>query len=348
MTTNPTPSALSPSELPAYLDFARRAWGAGSPQASPRRLEWLYSANPVTQGMERDLLVVRQGDRIIGAHHRMRIPWNIRGERLIVPSLHDLAVLPEYRTGGGLQLILSALAREPHVALFGLSEAADQIYQRMRVPPVQLWWLQKLRNPLRIAVQMAASRLDFPPPRLPAANKAVFGLDHFARSDLEIISSSTPSDSEIESALSLRPEAEAFPDWDASTFRWRYFHPLGPRNLLFLARKNNATLARAVVSLGVRNGVLTARIVELLSREDSAIAPLLSAVERSLDRLRVPLAFAVTGSEQVLKNLQSLGYKLRASQPGARWFAQKKTAAPASFWVSGGAWDFGCDSGPDR
>jgi hypothetical protein len=282
--------------------------------------------------MERDLLVLRQGDRIIGAHHRMRIPWNIRGERLIVGSLHDLAVLPEYRTGGGLQLILAALAREPHVALFGLSEAADQIYQRMRVPSVPLWWLQKLRNPVRTAAQMTASRLDFPPPRLPAVNRPAFGLDHFARTKLEILSSTTPSDSEIESALSLRPDAEAFPDWDTATFRWRYFHPLGPRNLLFLARKENSTLARAVLSLGIRNGVLTARIVELLSREDSAIA----------------LAFAVTGSEHVVKYLQSLGYKLRAQQPGARWFAQKKSAAPSSFWVSGGAWDFGCDSDPDR
>ncbi|HKW74838.1 MAG TPA: hypothetical protein VJN64_04875 [Terriglobales bacterium] len=337
-----TPATLSPSELPAYLDFARLAWGADSPQASARRLEWLYSASPITQGMERDLLVLRQRDRIIGAHHRMRIPWNIRGERLIVPSLHDLAVLPEYRTGGGLQLILAALAREAHVALFGLSEAADQIYQRMRVPTIPLWWLQKLRNPARIAMQMSAARLDFPPPRFPALKS-----DRFT-SDLETLSTPTPTDSEINAALSLRPQADAFPDWDTATFRWRYFHPLGPRNLLFLARKNNSALARAVVSLGVRNGVLTARIVELLSQENSAVAPVLAAIERYLDRLRVPLAFAVTGSETVLEHLISAGYKLRSNQPGARWFAQKKTAVPETFWISGGAWDFGCDSGPDR
>jgi hypothetical protein len=343
MTTNPSPTALTSSELPAYLEFARLAWGADSPQASPSRIEWLYSANPVTQGMERDLLVLRQGDRIIGAHHRMRIPWSIRGERMIVPSLHDLAVLPEYRTGGGLQLILAALAREAHVALFGLSEAADQIYQRMRVPTVPLWWLQKLPKPMRVVAQMAAARLDFPPPRFP-----VLKPDGFSQGDIEILSTPSPSNSEIQAALALRPETEAFPDWDISTFRWRYFHPLGPRNVLFLARKNNSRLARAVVSLGVRNAVFTARIVELLSLEDSAVAPLLAAIEGSLDRLRVPLTFAVTGSQSILEALKSAGYKLRANQPGARWFAQKKPSAPAKFWVSGGAWDFGCDSGPDR
>lgn len=333
---------LQAAELPAYLHFARRAWGANSPQASPRRLDWLYSANPVTQGIGRDLIVLRQGDRIIGAHHRMRIPWNIRGERRIVGSLHDLAVLPEYRTGGGLQLILAALAREPHVALFGLSEAADQIYQRMKVPSVPVWWLQKLRNPVRIAAQMAAARLDFPPPRFPALKP-----DHLTQSEFAILSTPAPSDSEINAALSLHPEAEAFPDWDAATFRWRYFHPLGPRNLLFLARNGSSTTARAIISLGVRNAVLTARIVELLATQASAIPPLLAAIEKSLREMRVPLAFAVTGSQTVLDALKASGYKLRAHQPGARWFAQKRAEAPANFWVSGGAWDFGCDSGPE-
>jgi hypothetical protein len=80
---------LERGEEPAYLNFAQEAWGKDSPQSDPRTLDWLY-ANPNTAGMHHDLIVLTDKNRIVGAHHRMRIPWRFNGQKVLVPSLHDL------------------------------------------------------------------------------------------------------------------------------------------------------------------------------------------------------------------------------------------------------------------
>src|SRR5579863_4080331 len=148
---------LVTDEETRYLEFAREAWGSHSPQASASFLDWLYKENPNSLGINRDLLVLVGGDQILGAHHRMRVPWSINGERSIVPSLHDLCVLPGRRAGGaggrlvppGLQLMLAALEKENHVALFGLTPMADKIYARMGIPVLRLFWMQKIRSLVR-------------------------------------------------------------------------------------------------------------------------------------------------------------------------------------------------------
>src|SRR5207248_11795518 len=101
---------LAPGEEDAYISFAKKIWGAGSFQAHPPSLKWLYKANPNSRGMQSDLLVLWDENKIVGAHHRLRLPWRIGGQRITMPALHDLAVLPNYRKGEGLQLILAALA----------------------------------------------------------------------------------------------------------------------------------------------------------------------------------------------------------------------------------------------
>jgi len=331
---------LIPGEKAAYLEFAQQVWGRGSRQADATRLVWLHEENPNSGGMERDLLILQDGSHIVGAHHKMRIPWNIRDQRVSVPSLHDLAVLPTHRTGGGLQLILAALAREPHAVLFGLSKTVDRIYDRMRVPQVSMFWLYKVRSGLRTAFQMVGRNLAFPAPTFRRIAQRMT-----LREGYQITRMINPSSDELAEALVIKPHAEAYPDWDMAAFRWRFFHPLGPKNILFVARKNGAPAGRAVISVGIRHGVLTGKILELVFQDSESLHALGPDIETTFDEMKIPLSLAVTASPAVAEHLKSTGWRFRKKPSGARWFTQKKSDLPTEFWVSGGVWDFGFDTG---
>ena len=330
--------SIRPRETPAYLEFARLAWGKDSPQADPNRLSWLYEANPNTLGIDRDLLVLADGRRIVGAHHRMRNPWSVNGQPLILPSLHDLSVLPEYRHGGGLQLILAALAGESHVALFGLSQDADRIYERMRVPAIPLTWLYKIRSSVRFGLQFAGSRVGLRIYGSQSHRKEIEVEEHL------VLRTATPEDSEIAEGLRIKANAVIYPDWNVASYRWRFFHKLGPENFMLLLKREGEVVGRAVISLGVRKGVGVGRIVELVFADTRALAAILHVVDQSLDDLHIPLAFAVLNSECALQALLRKGWKVRKEHIGSRWFSRKGQTRPHDLAIQGGVWDFGCDA----
>jgi hypothetical protein len=178
--------------------------------------------------VEKDLLVMFDGAKIVGAHHRMRIPWSIDGQQAIVPSFHDLYVLPSHRTGQGSQLVLAALGGEANAALFGLSGVSDQIYARMRLPIVPLIWLDKWRFPVRAGFQYVGSRLGRrarqPRSEVLQGERRIGGFD--------VSWTHKPTTEQFAAALHLVPAKPVFPDWNAATYAWRFFHDSGPDNSL--------------------------------------------------------------------------------------------------------------------
>jgi hypothetical protein len=338
---------LSAGEMPAYLQFARKAFGPDWPQADPSFLAWLYQENPNTLGMERDLLVLTAGDEIVGSHHRMRLPWRLNGKALIVPSVHDLSVLPGYRkvasqqrlTPPGLRIMLAALEKETHVGLFGLVEVVDRIYERLRLPAVKLFWLEKICSRIQAGVQLAASRVGLKPYKATPIERQTTRAE-----DCEIIRIPSPHHDEIGEALSLKPQAQSYPDWDLASYRWRFFHELGPRNVLFLVRRKSETGARAVVSLGLKKGVLLGRIVDLVFKDSDCLRHALAAIDSTFNELRVPVCLAVASSPDVAGALRAIGWRNRKQNVGARWYSSRGAEPPQDFWLTGGAWDFGCDA----
>jgi hypothetical protein len=330
---------LQSGEEPAYLEFARQAWGSGSVQAQQEHLDWLYRHNPNTRRQEKDLLVMFDGDRIVGAHHRMRIPWSIQGQAAIVPSLHDLYVLPSHRSGQGSQLILAALGGEANAALFGLSGVSDQIYARLRLPLVPLIWLNKWRYLVRAGFQHAGSRLGRrarqPQGKILQGERRIGGFD--------VLWTHKPTPRQLEAALCLVPGKPVFPNWTASAYAWRFFHDSGPDNILLLADKAGTILGRAVISFGTRHGIGTGRIVEVVSSDSQCVAALVQAIEHVFSGMRVPFSSAVTNSTELAQALSVCGWKKRKSAPGARWFSRKRNLQPEDISVCGGVWDFGCD-----
>jgi hypothetical protein len=335
---------LRSGEDGAYAEFARNAWGKDSVQAQPARIDWLYRENPNSLGREKDLLVMFDGPAIVGAHHLMRIPWCIRGHRTIVPSFHDLYVLPSHRKGEGTQLVLAALAGEANAALFGLSGLSDQIYARMRVPMVRLIWLNKWRSIALGAFQHVAYRLGRRLTQLRG--------DLLAREDqidgFEILQTHRPTREHLELALRIVPAEAIYPDWDPPSYSWRFFDDLGPDNILVVASKAGATAGRAVISVGTRRGVGVARIVDFVANDAACRKALVTAIERIFGEIRVPFTTAVTSSDQVAQSLLQQGWMRRKEAPRARWFSRKPGFRAEETLVCGGAWDFGCDLHMER
>jgi hypothetical protein len=336
---------LAPEEQEAYLEFARKAWGSNSPQADPLRLQWL-AANPNTLGRERDLLVLAKGKTIVGAHQRMRVPWSINGQTVPVPSLHDLFVLPDHRQDpgqGGLlppsvELILAALEDENHVALFGMTETADGIYERMRVPSLKVFWLEKIPNMLGLVAQMAATYLGRTHRNGGSAARTCTRHGH------DVSRIPFPTTDELVEVLALKPKAQTYPDWNVESYKWRFFHELGPRNVLLVARRAGRLLGRAIVSLGVRRGCVVARIVELLYDDGETLKALFEEIESLSSDSRATVCLAVTSSAEAAEEMIKFGWRQRKASLGARWFTRRGQVRPDGFWICGGAWDFGCDA----
>lgn len=341
-----TSRGLTRGEIPIYLEFAARAWGGHSPQARTSALNWLYDENPYTAGMQQDLLVLWDNERIIGAHHRMRVPWQVNRERRIVVALHDLYVLKGYRerAGGqgglppGLQIMLAALEGDNHVGIFGMTDIADQIYNKMRVPRVQLFWLYNILNAVKASAQKLGSVLGRSARYKSANNNAATQELGYVVTGIE-----SPSADEIAEALTVTPRARTYPDWDVRSYSWRFFHPLGPRNVLLLARRSGEVTGRAVFSLGLKNGLLLARLVEIVSQENDCLRALAAGFEGLARQMNAAAGFAVTSSPEVELALKGRGWKPRPKQPSSRWFTPPGLERPADYWISGGAWDYGWD-----
>jgi hypothetical protein len=286
--------------------------------------------------MQSDLLVLWDGSEIVGAYHRLRQPWCLDGQRITIPALHDLAVLPNYRRGEGLQLILAALAGETHVALFGLTGVSDEIYNRMRVPGVELFWLEKDRNPLAAGLRALKAKAQSPKERSVSEQKIL-------RNGYEFRLISTPSEANIREALSVPISARAYVDWDFPSFRWRFFDENGPRNILLLARSGTRISGRAVLSTGLRHRLLVGRVVDMVTNELECRNAMIEIINKTFSELKIPFAFLVTSSRELADAWTMRGWSNRKNPPGARWFSRNKSAAPQPIWIQGGAWDFGCD-----
>ncbi len=309
---------IAPNEEAAYLEFAGAQWGKNSPQANRSFLAWLYKENPNTLGINRDLWVLVDGNKIVGTHHRMRIPWRVNGKRLVVPSLHFLAVIASHRVG---------------------REQSNKIYERMRIPAVRVFWLEKIQNRAKVGAQMVAARLGWSMRSGRPIHRRITKAFGF-----EVARIADPAPDEIIEALTITPQAQTYPDWDLTSYHWRFFHELGPQNILLLARRNGRLAGRAIVSLGVRNGVIVARVVELVFDGADCLDALLEEIEQTLSYMRVPVCLTVTSSQEVAERFRRAGWEYRRGAIGARWFTQKGEVPPRDFSISGGAWDYGCDA----
>jgi hypothetical protein len=337
---------ITASEYDEYLRFARIAWGDGSVQASRTRLDWLYGANPYTQGAERDLFALFDGDRIVGSHHRMQLPWRVGEAKIIFPTCHDLYVLSEYRRGGGLELITAPLKGQRCALLFGLSAQAEPIYSRLqkaysrlRTDEVRSFWLQKVYRRFSALPKLLLFKAGVVP-----RVKLCWREEVRTAIGLRIQVTPQPDNAQIEAALSCTPDASIYTDWDEKSFRWRFFHAAAPPHLLLLVFSGAQCLGRAVLSFGIKHGLPLGRLVELTApHSPAALSLLLEEIDRSLLTSGVAIALAATTDANSAAALSAKGWAERKNPARTRIFMQDHGVDLSRCHIWGGSWDFGMD-----
>ncbi len=334
------------SEYEEYLRFARIAWGSGSAQASRKRLEWLYGGNPYSRGSVLDLLALFDGDRIVGCHHYMQLPWMVGEERIVFPTFFDIFVLPEYRSRGGFELITTPYEGLHASLCFGLSDQSEKILSILhkasaawRTQQVRSFWMEKIYPSVRGISNLMLSKIGITPKVLLQERERAYQKD-----GLCVQATTDPSPAQIEAALSCTPDASIYTDWDEKSFRWRFFGDGVPPHLLLLALSGGDCLGRALISFGSKRGTLIGRLVELTApRSEAALHTLVHEIDMALRRSGVAVALAATTDAKGAAVLGSRGWSERKKQPGSRIFLGKRSADLTRCHIWGGSWDFGTD-----
>lgn len=323
---------LAEPDIEPLLRFAAGYYGPDSHQARRTRFEWLYRDNPLSLGPSKDVLVAVTGDGdVVGCHWKTRLAWRFNGQSVVIPSCHDLAILPEYRQGQGLQLVLGGLAGEERAALLGLSPQSEGIYARMRCPEVPMVRLQKVLSYARTALGMAGLSGCRPKQVLSWRNHAI-----------PVAATALPDDALLAAALTVPSAGDGSLEWTLETFRWRFFHPRGPAHVLVLVGDAAAPTGRAVFSYGQRRGAVMARLVDVAAADAAATGPVLAATEKAMRRLGVAVATAATTSQPALDWLSTHGWKPQQGVSARFFLRRHEPLTIAGIW--GGSYDYGYDA----
>lgn len=309
------------TDVPQLLAASARHFGSVSYQATEGYLRWLYAENPAASDYQ-DCIVARRNGGIVGCMHRLVLPL-LGGGRFV--ALHNHFVDPAVRSGSGVLLLLQASKGADIAVAPGVEEKLAPIYRRLRYHDVDGVWLAKPFSYLRVATGIGLAKLGV------NSARAV----KLPPSQSDIIVTATPSTEQISELRRRMVAKEAAYDgisWTDELVRWRYFHPDGPRHILILSC---STDCYAVVAIGTRRGVRTARLMAI---DCSADQTWLSIVEAVSKNAGMALGLAFTTEKGVANALTKSGWK-------PRWNKTHTFSSPKQLgFISPAATDLGFES----
>ncbi len=305
--------------LSNYQDFAYKNWGKNCYQASENYLNWLYKENPSPNKTKEDFMVAIKDDKIIGAIHRMHIPWIIDGVESETPAIHNLLVEEKYRQGHGIFLITASLRGADHILIPGVSPPLSKAYEKFGSQEMSVGWYRKILRPFSGALSLLKNRIGLP--------EKQFQLDNFIHKESRIISTSNPSDkliSKLSTSLQANKNSAAKPNWNEQFLKWRFFHPLGPKSIL-IYKESKSTFDFLIFSIGIRKVLKTARLIESVAVDQRSFNELLNQSESLLKRNGLELLLIYTASEITKGYLQNYDIKNLASKTKSYIYHQDKS-----------------------
>jgi len=313
---SPTWTTYGPAFQEAYQRFAREQYGAAAYQGSEEYIQWLYCRNQHSRGFPDFLIGALASGEVVGCIHKMRLPWQIRGEVAPVPTLHNLMLKPEYRKGSGFWLLKRSLHKENLVIIPGVVAPFSITYREMKCQAIPSHWLRKVLNPIRLLRRAVAHRLHlgggapapFPEIAVPVPWR---GFHYCTRPGREALA---------ELALWLnRSRGEAHVAWTEDLLRWRFFDDRGPRH--FLVRSADSAADFFVLSLGIRHGVQFARIM-VLACGSGAWSALAGAACRFAREMGADMLGAMTQDSRLLAALAQAGFSRYNPHPETFLFSR--------------------------
>lgn len=339
---------LTPELHPAYLRFAAREFGADSYQGREGYLRWLYAQAPIGGGVPPRAMVAVVDGHVVGCFHKMRLPWSLGDETVLVTSPHNLLVSVAHRTGVGFALISETFKRESHLLLLGAGAAVDKIYERLGARAIPTYWHRSVLNPITLPVVFALHRAA---PRVLDALLArtcagVNGGLSGGKVDVRAHADGGVAD-EVIGLLRHTAGTRAHVRWTAETLRWRFFDPAGPRHLLVrLGAAKREPSALAIVSIGIHRSVCVARTVEWYARDTAAALAIGLALRALLTALGANAWMAMTSDAQASKQWRRAGLWRLAKAPATLELHRPRALTFGAACFGGGAGDSGFEALP--
>lgn len=218
----------SPAYLASYQDLAKRSWwGKNCYQQTEKYLDWLYTANPYKNTECPFLLVIEpQSNAVVGVIHKMRLPWLIDGQKVIVSAIHNLFVEEKYRQGCGLMLITASLKGETNVLCPGVLPPLSEAYRMLRFQEIDALRFRKFILPLG-SKKIRAQKIT------------------------------NPSDTQISDMIrTLNNKSGNHILWDTEIFKWRFLQ--GPKHIFLWEDEQNFL----ILFRGKRKGLNIVRIID--------------------------------------------------------------------------------------
>lgn len=337
-------------DFAAYRAFMHGEFGPGCYHACRNYLDWLYKENPAcTRGYEDFLVAVREQGQVVGCVHKMQLPWQLDRSRFRVAALHHLVVAEEFRRGHGLVLMDKAIKSEEHALTPGTPRATQSLHQflvYLRSRIVEGCWYRSVVAPVRGALTLACQRVFRVTPRpcyfprdLPRLWRELDGFGMTTTPSLGLMQ-------EIAAALGEPRPGVASPVWDLEQFRWRFFHPKGPRHALVYSQCGAPSEEFALLSLGPRNGLNVGRIVEARASNAERLAALIRASKRVVRRFGGRVLMAFCADDRLDKLFRDCAWQPREGA-SRTYLHHRKPGTEFPAWAfAGGAGDFGFEALP--
>lgn len=328
-----------------YHEFASREWGNLCYQSSLNYIHWLYKENPCGGILENDFLLGINNGSVIACIHKMRLSWNLHGEIKTVPALHNLMVSEEFRHGLGFTFLMRSVMGEDHALIPGVGPFLAEAYRKLKYQHVNSCWYRKILTPVKGGMILGLKKIiNYQVPGRYFSSTDVSGKKNSSSS---IQLSFDPPDEIIGALLSIlnqKPGDQVFPHWSVEQFKWRFFHPLGPRHLLIYCPSQDQIKDFIILSLGPRNGLNVGRIVEMDTSSKNRLKSMLQEAEKVLKRFGGHVLLIFSSNSRLNEMLRQLSYKPIKNPPETFFYHKRRKEIFDNPCLNGSAGDLGFEA----
>jgi len=346
-------SYSSPSEY-AIADLYSRAFGPQYADPFIRRWKWEFELGPAVARFG-NLVTHRDGKAIA---HIGRVPTRLAIGGTIVPAVFPADLMSDPEHGGLAVLALAArtLKEVPVVLHFGGQPAAKQIFQRLGMSPVPVGAiLVRVQRPGGALALLAYRFLRARAPRLARSiRRWMFMVPGLFATPLvaaryrgrrrvgsggwrvEAVSHFDERFDALGSAM--RRHQSVMCVRDSAFLEWRYRNaPTGDYPSLAAIGPNGQVGALAVLTAVPAGPGTYGKFMEVLYRDEGALAEIIDASLKEFERMRVDLVVSIGLSERIRSELRVVGFRTIAR---ARPFLLKSNlgAAETALLRDAGNW----------
>ena len=331
----------------AYAKFAKEEMGELCYQSSEDYVNWLYNENPYENSSKSDLILGFAKGKVVGCIHKMRLMWKIEDQFADIPAVHDFMVAKKFRHGCGIFLLKRSFSGEKHVLVPGVAQNQGDLYRLLKCQQINSSWYRKVLNPVRGTIRLGLNIVfNF------NSRPAFFISSHVSKlSDLipHLKITVCPNEETIQRIiphLNRKPRDIVSLHWTMERFRWRFFHPIGPKHLLIYKESESDIKDFLILSLGPRRGLNVGRVVEMEASKLENLRILIHAAEKIVRNMGGNLLILFSAYSKLNNMLLEIKYKKMKTPPGTYFYHKNSRDIFSSYSFNGSAGDHGFEALP--